>query len=535
MVRSAVPTVTELLLARATDPRPGLIADERRWSWARYVSECADRAALLQRLHRDGPFHIGVLLDNVAEYAFLLGAAALSGAVLVGLNTSRRGDQLARDVRLSHCQVVITDSRYVELLDDLDLGAATGRVMDADSASWHVQVAARAGSRLDPVPAAGGDLLMLAFTSGTTAEPRAVRISHQHVALSGQIVTDRCGLSSEDVIYLSMPLFHISTITGGWAAGLACGATVALRNRFSAATFIDDVRAVGATYTTYVGHPLCAVLATPPRPDDADNTLRLVVGTEAAERDVIRFRERFDCQVYDGYCATEGGVLLSHPGNAPPGAIGRLHGEVELRHERTGRPVPPAAFNADGRLLNAEDAIGELVNTAGAGAFAGYYQDPDANGRRLRDGRFHSGDLAYRDEEGFVYFVDRADDWLLVDGEHLAVGPIERILLRHPDIADVAVYAVPDAQQQTDQVMAAVVLRAGVVFDPAAFADFLAAQRDLGPRQVPRFVRVARRLPKTATFKVIRRTLATQGLRSVDPVWGRDGALLRYERIATNA
>jgi fatty-acyl-CoA synthase len=163
-----VPTVTELLLARAGTPIPGLLFADQSWSWAEHVQECADRAALLRSLRRPGPFHIGVLLDNVPEYSFLLGGAALAGAVLVGLNTTRRGAALAGDIRLADCQVVVTDSRYIELLDDLDLGAAQGRVLDIDTAAWHVSLFAHRQRGLEPVPAAPNDLLMLIFTSGTS-------------------------------------------------------------------------------------------------------------------------------------------------------------------------------------------------------------------------------------------------------------------------------------------------------------------------------------------------------------------------------
>src|SRR5690606_38639525 len=104
-------TVTELLLARANETTTGLVFDDNQWTWAEHVRECVDRAALLTSLRRPGPFHIGVLLDNVPEYSFLLGGAALAGATVVALNTSRRGESLVRDIRLTECQVVVTDSR----------------------------------------------------------------------------------------------------------------------------------------------------------------------------------------------------------------------------------------------------------------------------------------------------------------------------------------------------------------------------------------------------------------------------------------
>jgi fatty-acyl-CoA synthase len=524
------PTVTELLLARERDTKPGLLFEGQRWSWAQHVQECSDRAALLRSLRRSGPFHIGVLLDNVPEFSFLLGAAALSGAVLVGLNTTRRGEALARDVRLADCQVVVTESRYVEMLDELDLGAAKGRVLDIDSAAWHMSLFAHRDRALDPVPANPNDLLMLIFTSGTSGDPKAVRCTHRKIAHPGQVLADRFDLGADDTVYVSMPMFHSNAIMAGWAVGLAAGAGVALRRRFSASAFLDDVRAFGATYANYVGKPLAYILATEPRPDDADNPLRLMFGNEADERDTARFAERFGCRVVDAYGSTEGGIVLARPPDLPPGAIGQLGGGATILDPETGAECPPARFDADGRLVNAGEAVGELVNTTGPGAFEGYYRDSAADGSRIRNGMFWSGDLAYRDERDFCYFYGRTGDWLRVDGENLGTAPIERILLRHPDIGDVAVYGVADGVAG-DAVMAAIVPRRGCAFDPDAFADFLAAQADLSPKQVPRFVRIAHRLPRTPTHKVIKRTLAGQGVQCADPVWWRAGPKTRYRPL----
>lgn len=158
------------------------------------------------------------------------------------------------------------------------------------------------------------------------------------------------------------------------------------------------------------------------------------------------------------------------------------------------------------------------MNTSGSGWFAGYYRDPDADAARLRDGHYHSGDLGYVDRNGYCYFAGRTGDWLRVDGENLGTAPIERIIARHPDIAEVAVYAVPDPTVG-DQVMAAVVPRPGVDLDRHDFVAFLAGQPDLGAKQRPRYVRISTELPRTATYKVVKRTLAAQGVDCADPVW----------------
>jgi len=153
------------------------------------------------------------------------------------------------------------------------------------------------------------------------------------------------------------------------------------------------------------------------------------------------------------------------------------------------RECPRAQFDEHGTLLNADEAIGEIVDTNGVGKFEGYYNNPEATAKRVRNGWTWSGDLAYRDADGYWYFAGRDNDWLRVDGENFAAAPVERLLSRFDAFADVAVYAVPD-EHVGDQVMAAVAMAPGRCFDPAAFAAFLAAQPDLGTKWAPRYVRI---------------------------------------------
>jgi len=184
----------------------------------------------------------------------------------------------------------------------------------------------------------------------------------------------------------------------------------------------------------------------------------------------------------------------------------------------TGEECPPARFDRQGRLLNAEEAIGELVSKAGGADFEGYWRNDEAESSRIRQGWYWTGDLAYRDEAGFFYFAGRDHDWLRVDGENFASAPIERILQRHPDVVLAAVYAVPDPVVG-DQVMAAVQLRPGVAsFETEALTEFLADQTDLGTKWAPRFVRMTASLPITATNKVLKRGLRAERWNCVDPV-----------------
>jgi fatty-acyl-CoA synthase len=508
---AASPTVTGLLLAQADRSQPGLLFEDRRWSWREHVGECARYAAALRARRAPGrPFHVGVLADNVPEFSFLLGGCAFAGAVLVALNPVRRGAALARDVARTDCQFVLAEPGYAALLPAMSVPVM---------ALGELELPARADP--EPVPAAAEDLLMLIFTSGTSGEPKAVRVTQAKIAVPGVMLAGRFGLGTGDTVYVSMPMFHSNAVMAGWAVGLAAGAAIALRRRFSASAFLDDIRAFGATYANYVGKPLSYVLATPERAGDADNPLRIAYGNEGAPADLERFAERFGCHVIDGFGSTEGGVAVSRSPGAPPGALGRLDNGVAVLDLQTGRPCPPAVFSPGGELLNPAEAIGELVNTAGPGMFAGYYNDAESDASRMRDGRYWSGDLAYADARGFCWFAGRTGQWLRVDGENLGTAPIERVLLRHPAIAAAAVYGVPDPGSPGDQVMACVVLRDGATLTPAELGAFLAGQGDLGRKQQPRFVRIAREMPRTATFKVITRLLAAEHWRTSDPVWWR--------------
>ena len=392
----AAPTVTGLLLAQASSSRPGLCFEDRRWSWQEHVSECARYAAALRARRRpDRPFHVGVLADNVPEFSFLLGGCAFAGAVLVALNPVRRGAALAQDVARTDCQYVLAEPRYAALLPAMDVP-----VLPFDGLELPEQAPLDA-LPLKTGPAAADDLLMLIFTSGTSGEPKAVRCTHGKIAVPGRMLADRFGLTAADTVYVSMPMFHSNAIMAGWAVGLAAGAAIALRRRFSASGFLPDVRAFGATYANYVGKPLSFVLATPVRPDDADNPLRIAYGNEGAASDLARFAERFGCHVIDGFGSTEGGVAITRTPDTPPDALGKLADGVALLNPETGRRCPPASFGPGGELLNPAEAVGEFVNTRGAGLFAGYYHDttkkcaPGQVGRRgARSGRQGPGSAA---------------------------------------------------------------------------------------------------------------------------------------------
>jgi fatty-acyl-CoA synthase len=201
--------------------------------------------------------------------------------------------------------------------------------------------------------------------------------------------------------------------------------------------------------------------------------------------------------------------------------MGRIPDGTLVLHE-DGSECAVAEFDEEGRLSNATDAVGELVSTTASAVFEGYWENDEANEKRTRQGRYWTGDLVYRDRDGFLWFAGRSDDWLRVDGENFAAAPVARVVERHPDVVIAAVYAVPDPTVG-DQVMVAVQLRPGAAFDGEEFARFLGSQPDLGPKWWPRYLRVSDALPTTATAKILVRQLRLEGTSCTDPVWERSG------------
>jgi fatty-acyl-CoA synthase len=513
-------TLQQLLRERLDQDTPALKYGERVWTWRQHLADAAAiAAALIGVADRDRPLHVGALLGNTPEMLTAMASAALGGYVLCGINDTRRGAALARDILRADCQILLTDPAHKDLLNGLDLPGV--QVFDVSSEAWSALLRS-AGTLVPHREVLPTDTFMMIFTSGTSGEPKAVQVTHLTVLFAGTTLIARFEVDSCDVCYLSMPLFHSNALLAGWSVAVGAGAAM-VPATFSASRLLSDLRRYGATFMNYVGKPLAYVLATPELPDDHDNPLRVAFGNEASDRDIAEFSRRFDCTVWDGFGSTEGAIIITREDGTPPGSLGRGFPGVGVYNPDTLTECPVATFGDDGALTNADEAIGELVNATGAGLFAGYYNDPEATDARLRHGMYWSGDLAYRDADGWIYFAGRSGDWLRVDGENMTTAPIERILQRLTPVSQVAVYAVPD-EHVGDQVMAAIVLSDGAGLTPEEFGQFLADQPDLSPKAWPRYVWLTDRLPTTATNKILKRELIARGTTpGGGALWTRSG------------
>jgi fatty-acyl-CoA synthase len=518
-----VTTASAVLLGRAEDPGAALLFEDQRWSYRELLVEARRRAQVFDD-RRDGtrPPHIGVLLENVPEYVFWLAAAAISGAVVVGINSTYRGAQLEQLICYTDCQMVVTSTSMSPLLEGLDLGPATGDIIDIDSPEYSALLETEPATEL---PSVGEeDLFLLIFTSGSTGLPKAVRCTQGRFARTGVHVAGVIPLGLDDVVYTSLPFFHSSSLFTGWASALTAGVPIATRRRFSASQTLGDLRSYQATVLTYTGKVLNYILAIPERNDDADNVLKLAIGNEASPRDIADFARRFGCRVSDAYGSTEGIIIIRRDSTMPEGALGKPAGEsdsVKILDSESGVECPPAEFDELGRVTNLDVAVGEIVETEPSASFEGYYKNEAATMTRFRAGAYWSGDLAYRDRDGWFYFAGRSNEWLRVDGENFAAAPVEGMISRHPAVRSVAIFAVPD-DPVGDRVMATVEVAPGHSLDPAKLDDFLLAQSDLGPKWVPQFVRIVAELPKLASMKTDKQRLRREAWNHDDVYWRPD-------------
>jgi fatty-acyl-CoA synthase len=531
--------VTDLLKSKVFDEgyaeRDFIVFEDEHYTWAetyRRSLEMANTFLLLQE-HREVPLHVGILMENYPEFIFAMFGCAFSRAVLVGLNTTQRGAALARDINHCDCQILLTETRFLDevlaIKDDLRLVSderiLVNSLRDQDRTlppgidSLHdtlERFRAEHGEALSAEPdleITPGDWVIIIFTSGSSGAPKAIPHSHGAAAAVIGLAGDRLGYSDRDVSYAVMPLFHSNSVGLALLPALGYGGTIALARRFSASGFLPDVRRHGATIFNYVGKPLAYILATPERPDDADNTLRAAIGNGATAAQQEAFRRRFGLdEVVEHFGSSEGGATVLRGPSDPPGTVGAMPPELKIMNERM-EECPPAEVDASGAVLNPDEAIGEIINVGGVGMFEGYYKNPEATEAKSASGMFRTGDLAYyrvieKDGEPrrFMYFVGRTDDWIRKDGENFLADPIEEILARYEDLFLCSVYGVPCAEGD-EHVMAAIVLREGAEFDPEGFYRFLLDQPDMSRKWIPDYLRLAQVLPETDTVKILRRDL----------------------------
>lgn len=527
-------------------PRPVLLKDDRVWTYKQYRDECVRTAHfLLSRLGRideSRPGHVAIVLENHPELMFLYGACGYAGLSLFGVNTGLRGEVLAGVLNQSRARILIVDQRFQEEIEKirgdlrhvapeniLYLRTGDGPLVGADYGDALTREAGADGGKLEPpaVTVTPETPLMVIYTSGTTGLPKGILNNHLKLLAIGMAVSSNLGLDWDDVGYACMPLFHSNAIFLGFMPSFwVCGA-LSMRERFSASSFLPDLRRYGVTYWNYVGEPVHYVLGAIEKQfggdlariraevtNDPAIRMKYAVGNGAAAPDIERLVDWLGLEdMFELYGSTEAAISTFRKKGDPRGSVGEVtDAAVKILDERD-QECPPAELGPDGKIVNYAAAVGEICRVAGdTGLFQGYFDNPDANLSKYRGGVYHSGDLGHileRDGKRYLFFDGRTDDWIRKDGENFSALQVARLVQEHPDIVLAAAYGVP-CSVSDELVMVALKMRPGAAFDPKAFFDFCEDQVRNGGmdrKWFPDFVRLVDEFEYTQTEKILVRNL----------------------------
>ena len=487
-------TVDEMIRRRRGDPRPAVLFEDERWTWDEHARASATRAALARGAAggRAVPHRVPARERPRAQ---LLARRRRGVRRHDGRHQPDPPGSRARDRHPPHrlpARRHRAQARWRCSTVSTSASPATASSSSTPTSTASCATITRTQSFPDAAVPADA-IALLVFTSGTSGAPKAAIVSQRRLARYGRTLSAEPGAhrGSRSATWRC----RCSTPTRCTRAGRPrsyVGATIALRRRFSASGFLDDVRRYGATYFNYVGKPLSYILATPPRPDDRDHTLVRVVGNEGTEHDIARFSERFGVPVIDNYGSTEGGVTVMRSPDQPKGALGRLPEGALVVDPESGAPCAPARVRRRGPARSTRWSASARSSTPGRARSRATTRTTKRSGVRTRNGWYWSGDLGYADADGWLWFAGRDYDWLRVDGENFAAAPVERIVGRFPGVVLGAVYAVP-AADVGDEVMVALAARTRRRRSTRrAFDEFLAgATRPR--RQVEPAVRARRR------------------------------------------
>jgi long-chain acyl-CoA synthetase len=452
-------------------------------------------AGLLRRLGVEPGDRVAIMLPNVSEFAITYYGVLRAGGVVVPMNPLLKAREIAYYLGDSEAKLIFA---WHGLADEAQLGAkeTEAEVIAVDPASFGEMLAAAALAP-DVVDRDGDDTAVILYTSGTTGQPKGAELTHANLARNVEVVRrDLLELTSDDVIFGGLPLFHSFGQTVGLNSAVAAGACLTLLPRFEPGQALRVLAEHRATVFAGVPTMYGALLAQPDRERHDVTALRVCVsGGAAMPVELMRgFEQVFGCVILEGYGLSETSPVASfnHPHRErKPGSIGTPIEGVQLRVvDETGTQVPLGQ-------------VGEIA-IRGHNVMKGYWRRPAETALAIPDGWFRTGDLARMDEDGYFYIVDRKKDLIIRGGYNVYPREVEEVLYEHPAVAEAAVIGVPHPELG-EEVAAAVALKPGAAATPEQLRDHVKAQ--VAAYKYPRSVWIVDALPKTATGKILKRAI----------------------------
>ena len=420
-------------------------------SWAELDRQVDSLAAGLRaELHLHAGDRVALTLANSPAFVISYFAVLRAGLVAVPLNTGYTSREIAQLLGDADVKAVLCDDDRVPAVEEAV--AETHRAL-VDPAGLEALIAGGRSERQVAAASGGEDVAVLLFTSGTSGRPKGAMLSHR--ALLANI--DQCSrldpapMLAEDVVLLVLPLFHVYGLNAGLGMVAATGARAVLVDRFDARATLDLVAAEGVTNIPGAPPMYVAWAALPDGYLSAMSGVRLLASGAAPLPVAVleRVASETGITVAEGYGLTETAPVVASVLAAPlvkPGSVGRPIPGVEVR-----------LVDQPGQPISADDDTGE-IEVRGANLFSGYW--PDRRGGPDAEGWWATGDVAYADDDGDLFLVDRRVELVLVSGFNVYPREIEDVIAQHPGVAEVAVIAMPDAETG-EAVKAYVVARPG--------------------------------------------------------------------------
>ncbi|MCC6763913.1 MAG: AMP-binding protein [Deltaproteobacteria bacterium] len=467
----------------------GAAADEVRTFADLHAHANRIAAALVERGVKPGD-RFALMMQNHPEFVETMIAASISGAIFVPIDPRTRGDKLAFMLANSGCAGIVCGEPCLP-----EVEAVRARLPDL---RWTLvrettlrEVLARTAATVD-VRAGDADApLQIMYTSGTTGDPKGIVGANYRFCAAGMLGT-LFGYRSDDRPYTGLSLTHGNAQAVTLAPALVMGLRAVFSPRFTKSRLWDVCRRHGCTTFSLVGGMATAIYSEPPRPDDGDNPVRLVVSGGMPPAIWRPFETRFGVDVLEFYGAMDGGGMAYKPvGEGPVGSFGKPMPGIEMQ-------VLDEAGNAC-----APGVVGEIcVRPVGGGeASVEYHGNPEASRRKIRGGWNRSGDMGHSDAHGWLFFDYRAGGGIRHNGDFIDPSFVEKAIAELPEVTDVFVYGVGAASGAPGEkdVVAAIVAAPGARVDPATI--YAACRRSLEANFVPSYLQIVDEIPKSASEK----------------------------------
>lgn len=445
--------------------------------------------------------HVALIAGNSAAFLVAWFGINAIGAVAVCLNDQLLGDSIDYLVGQSDARLIVADDEWLSTRrKDLRDSRAALDYIKIDDDAFLAQLGTHPEVEIAAI--APHDVCTILYTSGTTGRPKGVMCAHGGYAATGEQSARILELTAADRIFVYLPLYHTNPQTYAVMSALTVGASLGLRRKFSATTFFQDAKALGATGCTFVGTVL-AILAARYAEPVRDHTMRFTIGGGTTLELAHTIEHRFGFKVHELYGMTEVGGWVSGATAADHrlGANGRVRPDMQVQ-------IVDDADNPLGAGERGEIVVRPLQPNR---ILLGYYNKPEELAKASRNFWFHTGDVGSFDADGYLYFHGRTKELIRRGGEMVSPQELEGRLLKMPGIVDCAVVGVADSIMG-EEVKAVVVAKPD--FDLADVRRHLADQ--VPSYMLPRFVERVDIIPRTQTEKILRRELQYVDARVVD-------------------